>query len=374
MEQSMSSISTDGRIAFKDPARAVRNSLGYVARGAQSSLFFQWRASAAGSEAWHGAMVPHAGADSATFRAVCELGSVLGSIAEVLRPPADGRLHDSGIAVWWHAEGWWALENRSLPSDHLSYSDAVRSVHRAAWHAGLPVDFTRPGADLSGYRVLLVPSMFALDDEAVRSVEQFVEGGGHLVVWPFTGIADENLHVVTGGYPGRLRDLVGLRVEHVAPLAPDETVTLDDGSTGSVWSELVQPSDADVLRRYVGGDLDGRPALTRARRGAGTVTYVSTHLDLAATRALLEDVASAAGLAPVVSDRPAEVEVVRRRGAEHDYLFVLNHGDVAARVTGPGLDLVGGDRTDDGADVHAGGYLVVREDAEATWTVSPSAR
>ena len=73
-------------------------------------------------------------------------------------------------------------------------------------------------------------------------------------------------------------------------------------------------------------------------------------------------------------DRPAGVEVVRRRGAEHDYLFVLNHGGDAARVTGPGLDLVGGDRTDDGADVHAGGYLVVREDAEATWTVSSSAR
>ena len=84
----------------------------------------------------------------------------------------------------------------------------------------MQVDFARPGADLSAYRVLLVPSMFALDDAAVRSVEEFVAGGGHVVVWPFTGIADENLHVVTGGYPGRLRDLVGLRVEHLAPLAP----------------------------------------------------------------------------------------------------------------------------------------------------------
>ena len=315
-------------------------------------------------------MVPHAGADSATFRAVCELGSVLDSIAEVLSPPADGRLVDSGIAVWWHAEGWWALENRSLPSDHLSYSDAVRSVHRAAWHAGLQVDFTRPGSDLSRYQVLLVPSMFALDDDAVRSAEEFVAGGGHLVVWPFTGIADENLHVVTGGYPGRLRELVGLRVEHIAPLAPGETVTLDDGSTGSVWSELVQPVDATVLRRYRGGDLDGQPALTRVQRGAGTVTYVSTHLDVAATRALLEEVASGAGVTPVVPDRPGDVEVVRRRGSDHDYLFVLNHGPVPARVTGPGLDLVGGTRTDDGAPVAAGGYLVVREDAGAAWAVT----
>ncbi|MBO3101934.1 beta-galactosidase [Cellulomonas fengjieae] len=370
MEQSISSISVDGRVAFKDPARAVRNSLGYVARGSQSSLFFQWRASAAGSEAWHGAMVPHAGADSATFRAVCELGAVLDSIAEVVRPPADGRVTDSGIAIWWHADGWWALDNAGLPSDHLSYPDAVRSVHRAAWHAGLPVDFARPGADLASYRVLLVPSMFAMDDDAVRSAEAFVAAGGHLVVWPFTGIADENLHVVTGGYPGRLRDLVGLRVEHLAPLAPGETVTLDDGSTGSVWSELVQPDDAAVLRRYRGGDLDGRPAVTRVQRGAGTVTYVSTHLDLAATRALLEEIASGAGIAPVVADRPADVEVVRRRGADHDYLFVLNHSGAPARVAGPGLDLVGGDRTDNGVRVVPGGYLVVREDADATWDVT----
>lgn len=370
MEQSASSITVDGRIAFKDPQRAVRNSLSYVARGAQSSLFFQWRASAAGSEAWHGAMVPHAGADSATYRAMCELGAALDSIAEITEPPADGPVVAADVAVWWHAEGWWALENRSLPSDHLTYSDAVRGVHRALWHTGVAVDFVPPGRDLSRYRLVVVPSMFAMDDAAVASLEAYVRGGGHLVVGPFTGVADENLHVVTGGYPGRLRDLLGVRVEHLAPLAPGEHVELTGGLNGQTWSELVQPTTATPVATYVGGDLAGEPAITRAADpSGGTATYVSTVLDEASSARFFGSVVTSAGVAPVLDDVPPGVEVVRRRGAASTYLFVLNHTDRPVVVRGPGEDLLGSATTDDGLSVAGLGYAVVRERSTDGWTV-----
>ena len=86
----------------------IRNSLGYIARGSQSSLFFQWRASAGGAEFWHGALVPHAGADTRAFEAVVELGGILEKIAEVAEPPADGVVVESQIGIVWHAEGWWS--------------------------------------------------------------------------------------------------------------------------------------------------------------------------------------------------------------------------------------------------------------------------
>lgn len=371
MEQSASSISSEGRTAFKDPNRMLRNSLSYIARGSQGSMFFQWRASAAGSEAWHGALVPHAGADSAGFRGACELGATLEAIAEVAAPPADGQVLDADVAILWHADGWWALENRSLPSDGLDYSAAVRDAHRQLWQTGTAVDFVRPGADLSGYKLVLVPSMAPLDDAAVRALTDYVEGGGQLAVWYFSGVTDEHLHVTLGGYPGRLRDLLGVRVEHFAPLAPAETVGLSDGSTGTQWSELVHLEGATSLATYREGPLAGHPALTAVRRGAGTAYYLSTRLDVASAARFMAYLTTQANVRPVLGQTPpAGVEAVRRRGAQHDYLFVLNHSARTVRAQGAGHDLLGDRDTSTGVLIGPGGYLVVREHGHRpAWTI-----
>ena len=78
-----------------------------------------------------------------------------------------------------------------------------------------------------------------------------------------------------------------------------------------------------------------------------------------------------AGVTPVLGTTPpAGVEVVRRRGAEHDYLFVLNHGATDVIVRGDGHDLVGNRPTVKGVLVPGGGYLVARESTEPRWTVT----
>ncbi len=58
MEQNARGIITADRTFAKTADRMIRNALGYIARGSQSALFFQWRASAGGAEQWHGALVP----------------------------------------------------------------------------------------------------------------------------------------------------------------------------------------------------------------------------------------------------------------------------------------------------------------------------
>ncbi len=350
MEQSAGGITTwaaDGSstTAHKDPSRMLRNSLSYLARGSQGSLFFQWRASTAGAETWHSALVPHAGPDSEGFRAACELGAVL----------------------LWHADGWWALESGGLPSTRLDYSDAVRRTHRELHHLGMAVDVVQPGADLGRYRLVLVPSLAGMDDATVTALHRHVEDqGGHLVVFPFTGVADQDLRVVAGGYPGRLRDLLGVRVEQLRPLLPGERVTLDDGSAGGTWSELVHAEGAAVTRRYAGGGLDGLPATTvREVAGGGRAHYVSTRLARADLRRLLAALADDAGVRPVVADLPEDVEAVRRRGARGSYLVVLNHGSAPVAVSGPGVDLVGGQGLEQPVVLPAGGFLVARESAGA---------
>jgi beta-galactosidase len=373
MEQSAAGIRDGARQVFKDPDRMIRNSLGYVARGSQGALFFQWRASAGGSETWHSAMVPHAGPESRTFEGVVELGALLGRLQEIAAPPHDGPLVEADVAVLWDAEGWWSLETPHLPHDDLDYATEVRATHRALWRAGAAVDFVRPGADAGRYRVLFVPTLMALGSATVEWLTRYVEAGGHLVVGRFSGVADEHQRVVPGGYPGRLRDLLGVRVTEHLPLAPGQTQALGDGSAVEQWTERMDPPQADVLTTYAEGVLAGLPAVTRRRVGDGAATYVSTRMVQESWDAFVATLLAEHDVRPVVAEAVGTgLEAVRRRGAEGSYLFLLHHGDRPLRVAGPGHDLVTDAPTDGGIVVPAGGYAVVREAPDAEWSVTPA--
>ncbi|MCP2636186.1 beta-galactosidase [Microbacterium sp. HD4P20] len=371
MEQNATGIRVGNGTLVKEPDRMIRNSIGYIARGSQSSLFFQWRAGAGGSEVWHGAMVPHVGADSRGFEAIVRLGEILERIGEVAEPPADGRVFEAEIGIVWHAEGWWSLETPHLPNDALDYADEVRATHRSFWRAGLPVDFVRPGGDVQRYRLLVVPALYAMNVDTAAWLEAYVAGGGHVVVSFFTGVADPSQRVIPGGYPGMLRDLLGVRVEEIRPLADDEQIELSDGLRGELWSERVHLDGAEATAIYAAGPLSGSPAITRRAYGAGTATYVSTRLTQEARDALLAGLASGLGIRPTVEGAiELGVEAIRRRGAASDYLFLLHHGSAPVRVEGRGVDLVTA-----AANVFAlepGGVAVIREDA-AEWRITAAA-
>src|SRR5690606_2498361 len=300
MEQNATGIRLDGRTLGKGASRMLRHCLGYIARGSQSSLFFQWRQSAGGSEQWHGALVPHAGGESRVFESVMRLGEVLERLAPVTALPADGPLIAAEVAILWHADGWWALETPDLPSSHLSYSAEVRATHRSFHRAGIPVDFVAPLADLSAHRLLVVPAQYPLSDALDAWLEEYVHGGGELLVTYLSGLSDGHLRVAIGGYSGHFRDLLGVRGEELLPLPAGRRVQLSDGSVVEEWTELLTATDAEVLATYTHDGLAGLPAITRARRGAGHATYVSAGWTQESRDAHLAALAAELGIAPTL--------------------------------------------------------------------------
>ncbi len=89
MEHSTGGPSWQQRNRAKEPGELVRNSLAHVARGSDGALFFQWRASTAGAEQFHSAMVPHAGTRTRVWREVCTLGRALEALAPVQGAPVE---------------------------------------------------------------------------------------------------------------------------------------------------------------------------------------------------------------------------------------------------------------------------------------------
>jgi beta-galactosidase len=270
-----------------------------------------------------------------------------------------GSLVQADVAVLWDWESWWALELDWRPSVDLSYRERVGAFYEQLWDAKLTVDFVAPQADLSGYPLVVVPSLYLTTPAAAKVLHDYVAGGGTLVVSYFSGIVDANDAVHPGGHPGALRDVLGLEVEEFLPLREGQEVGLDGGLRGDVWAEHIRLAGAESVHSYVDGPAAGGPAVTRHRFGSGNAWYVSTRLRGAALDHVLREVFAQAGV-EVRDDLPRDVEVVRRRGVDADYLFVLNHTDAEVRLAASGTELLTGLRCESELCVPPGGTAVLR--------------
>lgn len=370
MEQAAGAVSWRDHNLPKSPKRSRLESLQAVARGADGICFFQWRASRAGAERFHSAMLPHAGPDTRVHAGIRRLGADL----RRLRPVVGTRIA-ARVALLFDWESWWAAHELARPTTRLDTLAQLRAWYRPLWDAGVAADVVRPGTDLSSYDVVLVPQTYLLDEDAADRLTEAAARGASVVVGPFTGVADENAQVRTGRFPVLLRDLLRVSGEEWAPL-PDDGAGLaldvdawpgaaqvEGPARATILGEALRAEGATVLARFDGGHLDGQPAITRVQAGAGHAWYVGTVPGAPVLARVLHDALDAAGVAPVLSGVGdlAGVEAVRRGPA----LFLLNHTDAELDVLVPaaGTDLLTGAQMSDGrVRVPATGAVVLVED------------
>ena len=333
-----------------------------VARGADGVMFFQWRQSRAGAEKHHSAMVPHGPLSSSpTWHDAVKLGRELGGL-----DPVVGSRVRAEVAILLDWESWWALELPSKPSNRVVQLEQLEAYFRPLFETNVTVDFAHPEADLSGYKLVIAPSLYLVTDAAAANLDRFVSEGGRLVMGFFSGIVDPFEHIRLGGYPAPFAELLGIRVVDFLPLALGSKAKVHfadgAGAEGEIWTEHIRLEGAESLATYSGGALDGLPAVTRHKQGEGTAYYVSTQLDGPALARLLGHLCQAEGIEPVAV--PAGVEVVTRTAPGSSIRFLLNHRDVAVDVPveDAGVNLV------DGSAVHRGllrlpprGVAVIRE-------------
>lgn len=357
MEQSTSAVNWQPHNVAKRPGEMLRASMQHVARGADGILYFQWRASRAGAEKYHSALVPHAGTDTRVWREVVAQGAALEAISEVAGSRSDNQ---TAILFDWNAR--WAAELDSHPSVDVRYLDRPMAFHRALTDRGVGVDVVHPDADLTPYSLIVVPTLYLCGDHVATKLEEAAARGATVVVTYFSGIVDEHDHIRLGGYPGAFRDLLGVRTEEFLPLAPHQHVELDDSTTADVWAEHLHLVDAEAVVRHRDGPAAGMPAVTRRAVGDGAAWYVATRTDELGTASLVDALLTESGVEPV-AHTVHDVEVVRRRADDgRSWVFVINHTDRAATVPVHGVELVTGTPTGDaGVVLEPGGVAVVRE-------------
>lgn len=363
MEQTPGRVNWRERNVPKEPGRMRLWSHQAVARGADGIMSFQWRASKAGAEKFHSAMVPHGEPEeSPGWREVKKLGMELGRLDALT-----GASGEAEVAILLDWENWWALELDSKPSAVVKMFDGLYSFYKPLFEANVPVDFAHPGADLSSYKLVVAPHLYLVLDAIAENLTEFVSAGGTLLMSFFSGIVDENDHVRLGGYPAPFREMLGLRVEDFVPLAEGEKnrIVPKEGEAYDcdLWVDLVHPEGAESLATYENGFYGGTPAATRHEYDNGTAYYLGTRPEEAYTARLLLQACHKAGVKPPLEASPG-VEVVRRKGGGRSFLFLLNHNEEEVTVALDGYGAVGlltGDSHHSGLTLEPLGVSIIEE-------------
>lgn len=371
MEHSTSAVNWREINYRKEPGQLVRDSLAHVAMGADAVCYFQWRQSKAGAEKFHSAMVPHAGEDSAVFRDVCELGADLNKLSD--EGILGSRLAKSRVAVVFDYESEWATEHTATPTQHVHHVDEPLAWFRALADQGVTADVVPVRGAWDGYEMVVLPSVYLLSEETTRRVRDYVVGGGRLVVTYYTGISDEKDHVWLGGYPGSIRDVVGVRVEEFMPMGNDFTgvpdrLELSNGAVAHDIADVIGSVDesATVLATFKDDPwtgMDGVPAIVANTFGEGRSVYVGARLGREGLALSLPEILESLGMAEA-GGSDGRVLHVEREGADGSrFVFSFNRTHETVRVPVEGEVVVSSFVDVDGetASIKPNGVIVTKK-------------
>nr|WP_278782656.1 beta-galactosidase [Bifidobacterium catenulatum] len=332
MEHSTSAVNWRPVNYRKEPGQLVRDSLAHVAMGADAVCYFQWRQSKAGAEKFHSAMVPHTGEDSAVFRDVCELGADLNTLAD--NGLLGTKLAKSKVAVVFDYESEWASEHTATPTQKVHHVDEPLQWFRALADHGVTADVVPVSSNWDDYEMVVLPSVYLLSEETTRRVRDYVVGGGRLVVTYYTGISDERDHVWLGGYPGSIRDVVGVRVEEFMPMGDDfpgvpDRLGLSNGAVAHDIADVIGSVDgsATVLETFKDDPwtgMDGAPAIVSNTFGEGRSVYVGARLGRDGIAKSLPEILESLGMTET-GENDSRVLRVEREGSDGSrFVFSFN--------------------------------------------------
>jgi beta-galactosidase len=310
-----------------------------IAHGADAVLYWQWRSALGGQEQYHGTIIDQSGRPRPIFEEIRRLGAEIAAASPAI---ADTATDGAGVAILNSYPSRWSIEAQRHHAD-FDYVEHLVHHYRAFAVRNVAVDIVSPAASLDGYRIVVAPALVVLHDGGEDRLRRFVEAGGHLVITIRTALKDSDNAFIPARQPGPLADLAGVEVEDYYALLEPIPVEGDGlRGTTSLWAERLALRDGDrapaeVLARFGQGLhwLDGHPAVTFRRVGAGSVTYVGGYLDPPAQQVLTDRILAEAGVSPVLATPPG-VEARSRRGQDGGVVLILtNHGRVAASVDIP---------------------------------------
>jgi len=306
-----------------------------VAHGAMGINYFRWDTATFGAEQyWHG-ILNHDRSKSPAYEEIRQTVKELKALGqEVLYSQ-----YAVQTALVFDYDCSWAVKIQ--PGHYaLDYMTQVTSWYGAISSSHTGIDVIAPEADLSPYKIVFAPLAYVMSEKQAAKIKSFVQGGGMFVTNFRLGVKTETSQIVRTPLPGLLRDVMGVTVADYVPIySAKNAVKFAPGLAGpdgecGLWTDILQPTGAEVLASYTKGSHAGEAAITMNTVGSGKAVYIGADLDAASLARVLRTLSGLAGVKPPL-EVPPGIELTVRRAGDKQWIFVLNHTSVSQSVSIP---------------------------------------
>jgi beta-galactosidase len=272
-----------------------------LAHGAEVVSYFRWRQAPYAQEQMHAGLMR---LDDKPAPGLGEAKQVAGESAAIeFAPPEKAEC----AIVYDYESAWaWAIQPQA---EGFSHFQAAAMQYRQLRKFGLNVDIVSADtADLSGYKLVFVPALFAWTDALTEALSR---ADALVVVGPRSGSKTKDFHIPAALPPDLPSQLLDVRVVRVDSLPDYAPVPIKSGGHVFKWRDKIETT-AEV---YFEAE-DGWPVLV----GRDRFFYLAALLDDDAHAKITRRLVDLAGLEPL--DLPHGVRT-RKCGAT---TFVFNYG------------------------------------------------
>lgn len=300
-----------------------------LASGAEAVVYFRWRACLLAQEQNHSGLLHHDASPDVGYQDVLAMRAEHSLMADIAATP-----HTASVALLLSYADLWALQLQ--PHRHgFGHLRHLFVYYQALQRLGLSVDIISPEANLSAYKIVIAPTAFLSQPQLADALTQFVVQGGSVLLGIRSGFKTSTNRVTDHPLPGVFRDLVGAQVTAWQAIPPG--VAFDQHSSlpaltgpAEFWAESLLPNKdhpTEVLARYTTGPFTGEAALTENLIGSGRALYLGWYPTLLQAEAIVTDLATQAGLAPLTVLPPGLI--AKQRGP---FTLLLNFTNTEQHV------------------------------------------
>ena len=338
---------------LRRPGVQVLQSLQVVAHGSDTVQYFQFRKSRGSFEKFHGAVVDHEGSENTrVFKEVADTGKILEKLDDVV-----GTVKPAEVALIYDVENRWGIDECMGFKYEKKYVETLQAHYKPFWEKGITVDVIDSTKSLEGYKLVIAPMLYMIRPGMAEKLDSFVKNGGTLVATYMTGYVDEHDLCFLGGFPGPLKNVLGIWCEELDSLQTQEEMAVNwNGKQYNAvdFCEIIHANSAESIGEYMQDFYSGTPAVTVNKYGNGEAYFVGARLGEDFQNDFFGMLNEKLGITgPIANNIPAGCSVQSRTDGDNEIVFVLNFMPNEAKV-----DLGKGGQSVV-SDSHVNGYVTI---------------
>ncbi len=296
-----------------------------MAHGCESMMYFRYRGATKGAEQFCYGILDADNIKGRKFREVQSFFTDIRNYEKAMESPIRSEV---AIVYDYDSLASFRIQRQSIL---LDCQGEMKKLYKAFFDVNVPVDVIPSSADISKYKVVLLPQMIIARPEFQNRVKDFVNAGGTLVLTYRNAVKDVDNNLPFGeNVPVGYRELAGVTVAETESLQEILAFPLigqgafeGESGQGGIFRDMLEVTDAQVLYHYGDAFYTRYAAVTRKQHNKGMVYYLGCALDEAVTAKIMGTILADSHIDVIPSD--SGVEVVLRGGAQQRVRMLINH-------------------------------------------------